>query len=147
MAPSCKTTLKWLSVVNQSAEVVKSWGRDCYGLNPLTRASVTGFSGWMDLSSAVLMSLCSVSPCRQWHFTSRSLNARLSTKQSLVWIGVSLFAKLPLSCGCEYLSQQWAMIRAWKEARLPLPPPHLEILQVSQSTKAFTHLRNGDFCL
>lgn len=41
----------------------------------------------------------SVPPCRQWHFTSRSLDATLIPKKSCGLCRCLLFAKLMLSCG------------------------------------------------
>lgn len=63
----------------------------------------------------------------------------------VVWVGVSFFVELTLSCGFEYLLQQWATIHAWKKTHLPPPLPRLETPWVPQSTKAFTHLSNGDW--
>lgn len=71
-----------------------------------------------------------VPPCRQWHFTSRSLDAQLSPKQSCGLCRCLLFAKLMLSCGFESLLQQWSL-----PGRKPLL--HLETLWEPWSTKAF----------
>lgn len=51
----------------------------------------------------------SVPPCRQWHFTSRSLDSALSPKQSCGVCRCLLFAKLMLSCGFESLLQQQSL--------------------------------------
>lgn len=51
-----------------------------------------------------------VPPCRQWHFTNRTLDAALSPKQSCGLCRCLLFAKLfLLSCGFESLLQQQSL--------------------------------------
>lgn len=103
-----------LSIIQERWWSSESWGRDCRGLNPLTSLPQTFLVEW----TRPLLSWCCAAvfrPAGSGISLARLWRQRSVPSNAVVWVGVSVVAKLMRSCGFEHLSQQRATICAWKK--------------------------------